>query len=148
MQTRTFPVLSFRWLQGIAIAVTLGLAACSSVQEKHLSRWQGQPLAALEQHPTFGSMPVIRTVTPDGTLIWRYVQGFDPLKCAEGNRVVSSDINFKSYERFSICMGQKPACNHIFYVKDKLIKNYALVGTGGARCTSGAKWSPDNRGVT
>lgn len=147
MQSRPSPVLSFRWLPRIAITATLGLAACSSVQEKHLSHWQGQPLAALEQHPTFGSLPVIRTATPDGTLIWRYVQGFDPLKCAEGNRVVSSDINFKSYERFSICMGQKSACNHVFYVKDKLIKNYALVATGGASCTSGVKWSPGHRGV-
>jgi hypothetical protein len=148
MQTRPSAVLCFRWLPGVAIASTLGLAACSSVQEKHLNRWEGQPLAALERHPIFGSLPAIRTVTPDGTLIWRYVQGFDPLKCSEGNRVVSSDINFKSYERFSICMDKKSACNHIFYAKDKLVKNYALVATGGARCTSGSKWNPDHRGAT
>jgi hypothetical protein len=125
-----------------------GLAGCASVQEKHLDRWTGQPIALLEGHPNLVTLPVVRTIMPDGTRLLRYVDGFDPLKCAEGNRIVSTDINFKTYERFSVCMGQKSACNHVFYIKNNVIDRYALIATGNALCRSSAKWSPGQRGST
>jgi len=124
-----------------------GLAGCASVQEKRLDRWTGQPIAALEGHPNLVTLPFVRTTMPDGTRLWRYVDGFDPLKCAEGNRIVSTDINFTTYERFSVCMGQKSACNHVFFIKNNVIDRYALIATGNALCRS-TKWNLDQRGST
>ena len=138
----------FRSLVIFAAVWGFGLAGCASVQEKHLDRWTGQPIEALEGHSNLVTLPVVRTIMPDGTRLWRYADGSDPLKCAEGNRIVSTDINFKTYERFSVCMGQKSACNHVFYIKNKVIDRYALIATGNALCRSSEKWSPDQRGRT
>jgi hypothetical protein len=136
----------FRSVLIFAVIAGGGLASCASVEEKHLDSWTGQPVAALEGHPNLVTLPVVRTITPDGTRLWRYVDGFDPVKCAEGNRIVSADINFKTYERFAVCMGQKSACNHVFYIKNSVIDRYALIATGNALCASSTKWSPGQRG--
>lgn len=123
-----------------------GLSACATVKETHLDVWLGQPIAKLGGHPNLMALPVVRTITPDGTRLWRYVDGVDPSRCSEGNRIFSADVNYKTYERFAVCMSGKTACNHIFYIVDATVVNYALIATGDAICNSSAKWSPGYRG--
>ena len=124
-----------------------GLSGCASVQETHLNGWIGQPLAALTSHPTLMALPVVRTITPDGSRLWRYVDGFNPSKCSEGSRVFSADVSYKTYERFAVCMSGEAACNHIFHIANTKIVSYSLIATGVAICNSNAKWSPGYRGA-
>jgi hypothetical protein len=132
----------------VMLAAILGfsLSGCAAVQETHLDGWLGQPVATLAGHPNLAALPVIRTITPDGTRLWRYLDGFDTSKCSEGNRIFSSDVNYKTYERFAVCMSGKAACNHIFYIINATVVNYALIATGDASCKSNAKWGPGYRG--
>ena len=47
----------------------------SSVRQADLDAWVGQPVVALEVHPIFLTVPVVKTQASDGTEIWNYVNG-------------------------------------------------------------------------
>jgi hypothetical protein len=40
------------------------------------------------------------------------------------------------------------ACNNIFYIKDGAVERVALVGSGGARCYTDARFQPGFSGST
>jgi hypothetical protein len=118
----------------IAIGLAaLGLAACAGVREQDTAAWPGQPVAALEQHPIFVTMPVVKTQTSDGTEIWNYVNGRTIGGCT-GSGVLTGVGGFVTGTAFQSCMAQQAACNNLFYIKDGVVLRYAPVGSGGIRC--------------
>ncbi len=101
----------------LAIFVTLSLEACVTVQQGDLDAWVGQPISALESHPIFLTIPVIKSRTSDGTEIWNYANGGRAMNCS------GSD-----------CFMRDAACNNVFYIRDGRVLRYTPVGTGGVRC--------------
>lgn len=91
------------------VLLTAILAGCGSlvVRQADLDAWIGQPIAALEAHPIFLTMPVVKTVTSDGTEIWNFVNGADVAGCSGGASVYSGTVNFATYTTFSNCMAKK-----------------------------------------
>lgn len=132
------------------IFLTVILFGCGSlvVRQVDLDAWVDQPIAALEAHPIFLTMPVVKTVTSDGTEIWNFVNGADTGGCSGGGSVFSGTVNFATYTTFSNCMARRMACNNIFYIKEKTVRRYVPVGTGGARCVTDATLQPNFAGPT
>ena len=118
------------------------LTACVSVRQTDLDAWAGQPVSALEKHPVFLTMPVVRTVTSDGTEIRNYINGHNVAQCSGGSNVFASSIDFATYSRFSQCMQAFAACNNIFYIRAGVVTQYVPVGSGGARCYTDDRTRP------
>ena len=73
------------------------LTACPSVRQADLDARAGQPVSALEKHPVFLTMPVVRTVTSDGTEIRNYINGRNVARCSGGGNVFASSVDFATY---------------------------------------------------
>lgn len=121
------------------------VAGCGTVRQIDLDSWVGQPVAALETHPFFITVPVVKTVASDGTEIWNYVNGAEIGSCSRGGSIFSGPVNFATYTSFSNCVAQTMACNNIFYIKDKVVLRFIPVGTGGARCMTDETLQPKFR---
>ena len=130
--TRTFAVI----LLGFA------LSACAGVRQEDLQSWVGAPVAALETHPVFITMPVVRTRASDGTEIWNYVNGRGVASCSAGGSVFSGTVSFATYTGFTNCMQGVAACNNIFLIRNGRVVQYSPVGTGGARCDTDERVQP------
>jgi hypothetical protein len=98
---------------------SLMVAGC--VRQEDLDSWVGAPVSALDTHPVFVSMPVVRTVAADGTEIRNYTN------FVEG--------------------GGGARCNNIFYIKNGRVVKYTPVGTG-ARCRTDQTLQPGFSGPT
>ncbi|MCG3189355.1 MAG: hypothetical protein LKCHEGNO_01715 [Burkholderiaceae bacterium] len=130
------------------LAVSIGLLGCATVRQVDLDAWVGQPVVALETHPVFITVPVVKTVASDGTQIWNYVNGAHIGQCAGGGSVWGSTINYAAYSQFASCMQRFAACNNIFYIRDGKVLRYTPVGTGGGRCYTTEALQPQSRGPT
>jgi hypothetical protein len=117
----------------IILAIVLGLAGCG-VNQVDLDSWKGMPASHLDRHPVFLSVPVVRTVTPDGTEIRNYVNSRNIASCSGGGTIFAGNVNYATYNQFTSCMGGVAACNNIFFIKDGIVEQYTPIGTGGARC--------------
>lgn len=124
----------------IAIFVT----GCATVRQEDLDSWVGQPVSALEVHPVFLTVPVVKTRTSDGTQIWNYVNGRNISQCSNGGAIYGQFVSFAAYNSFSSCVSNFAACNNIFYIKDNTIVRYTPVGTGGIRCYTTKELQPNN----
>lgn len=131
-----------------AFALLTGLAACATVRQVDLDAWVGQPVAALETHPVFITVPVVKTVASDGTEIWNYVNGTNLGQCAGGGSVWGATLNYAAYSQFASCVQRFAACNNIFYIRDGKVLRYTPVGTGGVRCYTTEQLQPQFRGPT
>jgi hypothetical protein len=88
-------------LRTITVFASLSLiAGCATVQQADLDAWDGQPVAALETHPVFLTIPVVKTTASDGTEIWNYVNGIDLGRCAGGGGVYRTQLDYASYNQF------------------------------------------------
>jgi hypothetical protein len=124
------------------------LTSCMSVRQADLDTWVGQPVAVLEKHPVFLTMPVVRTVASDGTEIRNYVNGRNVGQCSGGGSIFGSSVDFATYSRFTQCMQSFAACNNIFYVKSGQITKYVPIGSGGARCYTDERTRPNFQAPT
>lgn len=124
------------------------LTGCATVRQADLDAWVGQPVAALETHPIFVTVPVVKTVASDGTEIWNYVNGADLGQCSSGGSIWGRQLDYASYNQFVSCVQRFAACNNIFYIRDDIVMQYIPVGTGGARCYTNEKLQPQFRGPT
>ena len=122
--------------------VCSALAACVSVREADTSAWVGAPISALDKHPVFITLPMVRTVTPDGTEIRNYINGGNIAMCSGGGDVYSGIQNFSSYSAFSTCMARFAACNNLFYVRGGKVQSYVPTGTGGGVCYTDERTRP------
>ena len=127
----------------IVLALSLCLASCMTVRQADTDAWIGQPVASLEKHPIFITMPVVRTIASDGTEIRNYVNGRNIGQCSGGGSIFSNTIDFATYSRFSSCMSSFAACNNIFYIKNGRVIRSTPVGSGGAQCYTDDRFKPD-----
>lgn len=130
----------------LAASLVAVLVGCASVRQVDLDAWVGQPVAALETHPIFVTIPVVKTMASDGTEIWNYVNGANLGSCTGGGAVYGKQLNYTSYNQFASCVQRFAACNNIFYIKDGKVQRYTPVGTGGARCYTNEQVQPQFRG--
>lgn len=125
------------------------LIGCASVRQEDLSAWNNQPISALETHPVFNTIPLVKTVTSDGTELWNFVNGAHTSSCSASagitsntlgtslvsrSTIQSSYVTQAQYNAFSSCSARFLACNNIFTVKNGRVIRYTPIGTGGARC--------------
>ena len=123
-------------------AVAASLSACLSVRQADLDAWVGQPVAALEAHPVFVTLPVVKTVDSDGTEIWNFVDGANIGRCFSASSDSSTQLAYGAYTQFSSCMQQFAACNNVFRIRDGKVLSYAPVGSGGIRCHTTERLRP------
>ncbi|MBN1903503.1 MAG: hypothetical protein JW927_00235 [Deltaproteobacteria bacterium] len=135
-------------LKFIVLIVFLSSCAIPKVRQIDLDAWVGQPVVALETHPIFLTMQVVKTVASDGTQIWNYVNGKNFASCTGGGTIYNNTIDFASYSKFTRCMQQFAACNNIFHIKDGVVQSYTPIGTGGASCYTNESAQPHFRGAT
>ena len=131
-----------------ALVLLTALAGCATVRQADLDAWVGQPVAALETHPFFVTVPVVKTVASDGTEIWNYVNGANLGQCSGGGNMWGKELNYASYNQFASCVQRFAACNNIFYIRDSKVLRYTPVGTGGMRCYTTEQLQPQFRGPT
>ena len=130
---RTVVLLSLVALVGCALPI---------VRQQDLDAWIGQPVSALELHPFFITVPVVKTKTSDGTEIWNYVNGRNIGSCSGGGSVFSGTVNSGRYNQFTNCVSRIGACNNIFYIKENVVLQYIAVGSGGMRCMTTKEVQP------
>jgi hypothetical protein len=131
---------------GLALAfVSLALVG-GCVSKEDLDAWQGVPVAELDKHPFFLTVPFVRTTASDGTEIRNYVNGQNVASCSGGGSIFKSTVDMASYSSFTSCMQRFQACNNIFYIKDGRVQQYIATGTGGAICMTNETLRPGYRG--
>lgn len=135
-------------IQIIEIILLLLLSGCATVQQADLDAWVGQPVATLETHPVFVTVPVVKSVASDGTEIWNFVNGANLGQCSSGGSIYGKQLNYTSYNQFASCVQRFAACNNIFYIRNGKVLRYTPVGTGGARCYTTKQLQPNFRGST
>ena len=116
------------------LLVSLMLSGCQTVHQEDLVAWEGALVSALDAHPFFLTLPMVRTLTDDGTEIRNYVNGANVGSCGGGGSIYGGFVNTATYRQFSSCTSQFAACNNIFYIKSGKVIRYTPVGSGGARC--------------
>jgi hypothetical protein len=127
----------------IAFAIAGAVSGC--VNKADLDAWKGVPVADLDKHPFFLTVPVVRTVASDGTEIRNYVNGQNVASCSGGG-FVGGPVDMATYSSFSSCMQKFRACNNIFYIKDGRVQRYVATGTGGAICYTDETVRPGYQG--
>ena len=140
----------------VVLLALLLVAACAHVREEDQAAWVGQPVSALEKHPVFLTMQLVRTQASDGTEIWNYVNARNVSSCSGflggyGNAssgTYGGVTSFSAYNGFMNCMSNVAACNNIFYVEGGIVQRYTPVGSGGARCRTDARLQPGFKGAT
>ncbi|HLK83127.1 MAG TPA: hypothetical protein VKT99_16760 [Xanthobacteraceae bacterium] len=116
--------------------------ATRHVRDEDLQAWVGHPVVELERHPVFATLPLVRTQTSDGAEIRNYLNARTAISCSGGGAVFGGVISSTSYNTFTNCMQQVPACNNLFYVKNGIVVQYTPIGTGGAHCYTDEKLRP------
>jgi hypothetical protein len=129
------------------ICVALILVGCAAVHQEDLQSWEGAPVSALDTHPVFLTMQVVRTVTADGTEIRNYVNGRNIASCSGGGSVFRGTVSSAAYNEFNTCMQAFAACNNIFYIKGGVVTAYTPIGTKGMRCYTNEALRPGFRGA-
>jgi hypothetical protein len=128
--------------------VLIMLSACATVRPEDQAAWVGVPVAALDTHPIFYTMPVVRTIATDGTEIRNYVNSRSVMACAGAGTIFSGTVTFATYNTFESCMQSQPTCNNIFYIKNGIVTAYTPIGSGGGRCWTDERSRPYFRGST
>jgi hypothetical protein len=132
--------------------VLVSLLGCTtvhkSVRQVDLDAWVGQPVSALETHPFFITIPVVKTTASDGTEIWNYVNGTNLGHCSSGGNIWGKQLNYTSYSQFASCVQRFAACNNIFYIREGKVQRYTPVGTGGVYCYTTEQLQPQFRDST
>jgi hypothetical protein len=124
------------------------ISGCQTVHQEDLVAWEGAPVSALDTHPLFLTMPVVKTVAADGTEIRNYVNGMSVGSCGGGGSVYGGFVNMATYQQYSSCASRFAACNNIFYIKNGRIVRYTPIGSGGARCRTDPTLRPGFSGTT
>jgi hypothetical protein len=123
-----------------ALIIALVLAAC--VREEDLKAWEGQPVAALDLHPFFMTLPVEVRKAADGTEVRNYVNGTNVSSCF-GNAQANSLGGYTTYTTGNtFCSTQFNACNNIFYIRNGRVIKYAPTPSGGAICRTDERVRP------
>jgi len=142
MEERTMQKVAF-----LSLVATSMICGCLSVRQADLDAWVGQPVVALETHPIFLTVPVVKTQASDGTEIWNYVNGSNLGQCSGGGSIYSGTVDYATYSKFSSCVQRFAACNNIFFIRDGRVTKYTPIGTGGMRCYTTEQLQPGFSGA-
>jgi hypothetical protein len=123
------------------------LTNCAGVRQVDLDAWKGQPVAALETHPVFVTMRLVRTVASDGTELRNYVNGKNIASCDGDGTVYAGPVNMATYSTFTTCLSSFAACNNVFHIRNGRVESYTPIGSGGARCYTDEQLKPGFRGA-
>jgi hypothetical protein len=143
MEEKTMQKVAF-----MLLVATSMICGCASVRQADLDAWVGQSVVALETHPIFLTVPVVKTQASDGTEIWNYVNGANLGQCSGGGSIYSGTVDYATYSKFSSCVQRFTACNNIFFIRDGRVTKYTPIGTGGARCYTTEQLQPGFSGAT
>lgn len=113
----------------LALSVLVLLTGCAHVHQSDVDAWSGVPVGALDTHSLFITLPMIRTVSPEGIEIRNY-----PNKKAVGRCLgyaqpgMTGASSYASYMAFSNCNSELKGCDNIFYIKDGKVVEYLPKG--------------------
>ena len=85
--------MTIRFIAFVMCAIVL--EGCARVHQEDLDAWRGVPVSELEAQPFFLTLPVVRTVTSDGTEIRRYINGRNISSCSGGGAVFKGTIDWR-----------------------------------------------------
>lgn len=122
-----------------------GLVSCSTVRQKDLDAWVGQPVEALDTQPFFITLPMVKTVTAKGIEIRNYVNGANVGRCFISGVANTYTQSYSNYIGTQNCINQFSACNNIFYIKAGKVLEYAPTPSGRARCATDNRVLPNSR---
>ena len=99
------------------------------VRQVDLDAWRNVPVGALDTHSFFITIPLVKTITPDGIEIRNYVNKKNISNCyGNANVNVNSYLSYANYNEFTRCSSGAWGCDNIFYIKDGLVLDYTPVG--------------------
>jgi hypothetical protein len=129
-----------RW----AVLVLVGLlVGCGTVRTQDLAAWEGQPVSKLDTHPFFFTLPVEVRQLGDGVEIRNYVNGRNVGTCFQNARATAFSPYTVTATGLNFCSQSFMACNNIFLIRDGRVERYTPVGSGGARCMTDERVTPD-----
>ena len=118
---------SLRFTFVVGLALLASGCAEPAVRQQDLEVWIGVPVAALDKQPLFVTVPMIRTITEDGTEIRSYASGRHFASCAgTGNGFANGP--YVSADAFANCLTGWAGCSHVFHVKGGRVLRYAPAG--------------------
>jgi hypothetical protein len=103
--------------------IVVSIFGCGSVRQQDLDAWVGVPVEALDTQSFFLTLPMIKTVTDSGVEIRVY-----PNKRAIGGCGSFGSVSYATFQSFQSCSAQLVGCDSIFYIKNKKIIEYKVVG--------------------
>lgn len=118
----------------------LGLQACATVRQEDLASWVNAPVAALDLHSIFATMPMYRTVAANGVEMRNYVNSEDISRCFGTGNAYSRGRSI-SLSAFSTCRASSVTCNNIFYVQGDRVLEYRPTGS----CYTDKRAQPEAR---
>jgi len=101
------------------------------IDQSILDSWVGVPVAELDFHTWFITVPMTKTVTEDGTEIRNY-------KNSSNSRVTCNTTTNFPYKDITRCSGGESECNNIFYIREGVVTSYQLSGN----CRTGESLRP------
>jgi hypothetical protein len=104
----------------VLLALCASIAGCASVRQADLDAWRDAPVAALDSHAVFATLPVNRTVFPNGVEVRNYVNTGGATSCPTAPLAGGFQT--------ARCTGTQAPCNNLFYIKEGRVLSYAPVG--------------------
>ena len=139
-------ILKARLLSATFVTVVLLGCVSKTIHQEDLRAWEGGQVSALDTHPMFQTMQMVKTMGPDGTEIRHYVNGNNLDRCSGGGSLFRAQVNYASYKQFAACMQSVTACSSIFYINGDIITSVSRIGTGGDKCLMNDAMRPGFRG--
>lgn len=124
----------------LVVVCAVLLAGCATVRQSDLDAWVNMPVEALDTHPLFVTLPLVRTKTESGIEVRNYANGMDVSRCS-GQALASGSRRYVTVDAFSNCTHGRVVCNNIFYIRDGKVLEYAPTG----RCYTDATVRPQVR---
>jgi len=127
----------------LGVAWLAGCAGPTVVHHEEVDLWAGVPVAALESHPFFNALPMVRTTTPAGIEIRDYVDKRYVAGClppASANTKVFT-MNFGTYRAFRACSENMTGCDNVFYIDKDVVTQFVPSG----QCKASQALRPQGR---
>ena len=128
-------------IRRFSIAALIGLAGCAPlVHQEDLDAWAGVPVAALDTHSFFLTVPMVRTMTAGGIEVRDYANGVNAASCSATGGAMATGA-WVNADAFSSCTSGWVGCHNLFYIRDGRVLEYAPTG----RCKTDASVRPQAR---
>jgi len=119
----------------LAVLACVGAAAgCTTtppvVRQQDLDTWVGVPVAVLDTHPLFTTLPMVRTVGQDGVETRDYVNKKYVAGCLPSGATNTKiyTMNAGTYRAFRVCSENMIGCDNVFTIKNGVVTQFAPVG--------------------